>query len=239
MLEDVDLLLPAGKTIAIVGENGAGKTTLVKLLARLYEPNAGRILVDGVDLRRFPVEAWRARISAGFQDFGRFELVARESVGIGDLPESRSDDERASRRSTARRQATSQRRSRPGSRPSSGATFDGGTDLSIGQWQKVALGRAMMRPAPLLLVLDEPTASLDAPTEHSLFERFAVAAQDAAALTGAITILVTHRFSTVRMADLILVVDDGRISESGTHDELMRRGGLYAELYELQAAAYR
>ena len=238
VLDDVDLLLPAGKTIAIVGENGAGKTTLVKLLTRLYEPTAGRILVDGLDLRRFDIADWRARISAGFQDFGRFELVARESVGIGDLPESQSEP----------RVLTALGRAAAGTLPTElpsglatqlGREFDGGVDLSIGQWQKVALGRAMMRAAPLLLVLDEPTASLDAPTEHSLFERFAVAARDAAAVSGAITILVSHRFSTVRMADLILVVSGGRISEAGTHDELVELGGLYAELYELQASSYR
>ncbi|MFL5926820.1 MAG: ABC transporter ATP-binding protein [Gaiellaceae bacterium] len=238
VLAGVDLVLPAGKTIAIVGENGAGKTTLVKLLARLYEPTAGRVLVDGVDLRRFDVAEWRARISAGFQDFGRFAFVARESVGIGDLPESHSE---AQVQSALERAAAG---ALPAELPSGLATqlgreFDGGVDLSVGQWQKVALGRAMMRPAPLLLVLDEPTASLDAPTEHSLFERFAAAAQDAAAVSGAITILVSHRFSTVRMADAILVVSDGRISEAGTHEELLDLGGLYAELYELQASSYR
>jgi len=210
----------------------------VKLLARLYEPTAGRILVDGVDLRRFDVAAWRGRISAGFQDFGRFELVARESVGIGDLPESHSEPHVLSALERAAAGAL------PTELPSGLATqlgreFDGGVDLSIGQWQKVALGRAMMRPTPLLLVLDEPTASLDAPTEHSLFERFAAAARGAATASGAITILVSHRFSTVRMADLILVVSDGRISEAGTHDELLDLGGLYAELYELQASSYR
>jgi ATP-binding cassette subfamily B protein len=238
VLDRVDLFLPAGKTVAIVGENGAGKTTLMKLFARLYEPTTGRILVDGVDLRRFDVAEWRTRISAGFQDFGRFELVARESVGIGDLPESQSEPRVLEALGRAAAAAL------PGELPTGLATqlgreFDGGVDLSIGQWQKVALGRAMMRPAPLLLVLDEPTASLDAPTEHSLFERFAAAARDAASQSGAITILVSHRFSTVRMADLILVVSGGRISEAGTHDELIDLGGLYAELYELQAASYR
>jgi len=238
VLEHVDLLLPAGRTVAIVGENGAGKTTLVKLLARLYEPSSGRILVDGVDLRMFDVVEWRTRISAGFQDFGRFQFVARESVGIGDLPDAQSDPHVLA---ALGRAAAAEL---PGELPSGletqlGREFDGGADLSLGQWQKVALARAMMRPAPLLLVLDEPTASLDAPTEHSLFERFAAAAGEAAATSGAITILVSHRFSTVRNADLILVVSGGRISESGTHDQLIRRGGLYAELYELQAAAYR
>lgn len=238
VLAHVDLVLEPGTTVAIVGENGAGKTTLVKLLARLYEPTAGRILVDGVDLRRFDVDTWRARVSAGFQDFGRFQFVARESVGIGDLPAADSD---------ARVLAALERAAAadvPAGLPAGLATqlgreFDGGVDLSLGQWQKVALGRAMMRRDPLLLILDEPTASLDAPTEHALFERFAEAARGAAERSGAVTMLVSHRFSTVRTADLIVVFSDGRISERGSHDELMQRGGTYAELYELQARAYR
>jgi ATP-binding cassette subfamily B protein len=238
VLEHVDLLLAPGTTVAIVGENGAGKTTLVKLLARLYEPSAGRILVDGIDLRRFDVDAWRTRISAGFQDFGRFQFIARESVGIGDLPAADSD----ARVLAALERAAA--RDLPSGLPAGLATqlgreFEGGIDLSLGQWQKVALGRAMMRQQPLLLILDEPTASLDAPTEHALFERFAEAAQDAAEQSGAVTLLVSHRFSTVRMADLIVVFSDGRVSESGSHDELMRQGRSYAELYELQAGAYR
>jgi len=238
VLEDVDLDLPAGTTVAIVGDNGAGKTTLVKLLTRLYEPTSGRILVDGVDLRRFDVGSWRERVAAGFQDFGRFQFVARESIGVGDLTAIHSEP---SVHSALGRAAADDL---PASLPDGLATqlgreFDGGTELSLGQWQKVALARAMMRPAPLLLVLDEPTASLDAPTEHSLFERFAAAAREAAAVTGAITILVSNRFSTVRTADLILVVGGGRILEAGSHEELVRHGGLYAELYELQAASYR
>jgi ATP-binding cassette subfamily B protein len=238
VLDGVDLVLVPGTTVAIVGENGAGKTTLVKLLARLYEPTSGRILVDGIDLRRFDVDTWRARVSAGFQDFGRFQFVARESVGIGDLPAAGSEARvlEALERAAAR--------DLPGDLPAGlgtqlGREFEGGVDLSIGQWQKVALGRAMMRRQPLLLILDEPTASLDAPTEHALFERFTEAAKDAAERSGAITILVSHRFSTVRMADLIVVFSEGRINEAGSHDELMRRGGTYAELYELQAAGYR
>jgi len=238
VLEGVDLLLPAGSTIAIVGENGAGKTTLVKLLTRLYEPTAGRILVDGIDLRRFDVEGWRAHTAAGFQDFGRFQFLAQQSVGIGDLAES---DSEPSVYSALERAAAGELPAElpAGLRTQLGREFGGGIDLSIGQWQKVALGRAMMRPTPLLLILDEPTASLDAPTEHTLFERFAAAARDAARASGAITILVSHRFSTVRMADLILVIGGGRVVEAGSHDELLRRDGVYAELYELQAASYR
>jgi ATP-binding cassette, subfamily B, bacterial len=238
VLEEIDLELPAGTTVAIVGENGAGKTTLVKLLTRLYEPTGGNILVDGVDLRRFDVADWRERAAAGFQDFGRLHFVVRESVGVGDLPAV--DSEQSVRAALTRAAATELPDDLPdGLRTQLGREFDGGTDLSVGQWQKVALARAMMRPAPLLLVLDEPTASLDAPTEHSLFERFTAAAREAAAANGAITILVSHRFSTVRTADLILVVGEGRILEAGSHEELVRRGGVYAELYELQAAAYR
>ena len=238
VLESIDLELPAGTSVAIVGDNGAGKTTLVKLLTRLYEPTAGRILVDGIDLRRFDVTEWRARTAAGFQDFGRFEFIARESIGIGDLPAAESEP--SVRFALARAAATQLPIELPdGLETQLGREFDGGIDLSVGQWQKVALARAMMRPSPLLLILDEPTASLDAPTEHTLFERFSAAARDVAAETGAITILVSHRFSTVRMADLILVVGGGTITESGTHNELIRAAGLYAELYELQAAAYR
>ena len=238
VLAHVDLLLAPGTTVAIVGENGAGKTTLVKLLARLYEPTAGRILVDGIDLRQFDVNTWRARVSAGFQDFGRFQFVVRESVGIGDLPAADSD----ARVLAALERAAA--RELPAGLPTGlgtqlGREFEGGVDLSLGQWQKIALGRAMMRLEPLLLILDEPTASLDAPTEHALFEQFAEAAQSAATRAGAVTVLVSHRFSTVRMADVIVVFSDGRVSESGSHDELMQRGGTYAELYELQAGAYR
>ena len=237
VLAGVDLLLPAGTTVAMVGENGAGKTTLVKLLARFYSPTAGVILVDGVDLRDFPVEEWRARIAAGFQDFARFELVARESVGVGHVPHLDSEPHVAAALSRAVAAEL------PDSWPEGLATQLGrefaGVELSVGQWQKVALGRAMMRATLLLLVLDEPTASLDAPTEHALFERFAGAAREVAATTGGITILVSHRFSTVRMADLILVMGGGRIVESGSHEELMDADGVYAQLYRLQAKAYR
>jgi ATP-binding cassette, subfamily B, bacterial len=237
VLEDVSLVLPAGTTIAIVGENGAGKTTLVKLLARMYEPTFGRVRIDDVDLASIPADVWRGRISAGFQDFARFELLVRHAVGVGDVSEEPTDAvvELALERAVARDLA--------GQLPMGfdsqlGRSF-GGSELSIGQWQKVALGRAMMRPVPLLLVLDEPTASLDAQTEHGLFERFTSAAQEVAAATGGITLLISHRFSTVRMADLIIVMSRGRIAESGSHDELMRLNGLYAQLYLLQARSYQ
>ena len=238
VLEHVDLHLPAGSTVAIVGENGAGKTTLAKLLLRLYEPTEGGILVDGVDLRRFHAGAWRRRLSAGFQDFAELQFLARESVGVGSLPHvgdtpavTAALDRGAAGDLPARLPA--------GLDPQLGREFDGGVDLSTGQWQKVAVSRAMMRDDPLLLLLDEPTASLDAATEHALFERFTGQARRAAQKTGAVTLLVSHRFSTVRMADLILVVEAGRVSERGTHEELMRAGGRYAELYQLQARSYR
>ena len=238
VLRNVNLRIPAGATVAIVGDNGAGKTTLVKLLCRFYEPTAGRITVDGVDLSRIEPAEWRARTSAGFQDFARPELVGREVVGLGDLPFI--DDIDTVTGALDRAGADGVITSLPdGLETQLGKSFSDGVELSGGQWQKLALGRAMMRPQPLLLVLDEPTASLDAETEHALFERYAGAARRVAADTGAITVLVSHRFSTVRMADVILVVDGGGIVEHGSHDELIGVGGLYAELYELQARAYR
>jgi ATP-binding cassette subfamily B protein len=238
VLGDIDLFAPAGSTVAIVGDNGGGKTTLVKLLCRLYEPTTGTITIDGIDLRDLPVEAWRRRISAGFQDFARLSLAARESIGVGDTTQLGSDA--AVLAALQRAAAADLTAALPdGLATQLGRDFEGGVDLSQGQWQKVALARAMMRPRPLLLVLDEPTASLDAPTEHALFERFRAAAQQAGADTGAITILVSHRFSTVRMADLILVIAGGRIAERGDHPTLLRAGGVYADLYERQARAYR
>ena len=237
VMSGVNLLLPAGKTIAIVGNNGAGKTTLVKLLCRLYEPSAGRITVDGLDLQQIPPEDWRMRMAAGFQDFARLELVARESVGVGDLGHVHRADVVAD--ALARAAASDVRAALPDDLETQlGKTFEGGVDLSLGQWQKLAVGRAMMRQAPLVLILDEPTASLDAPTEHALFEHFARAASDYSATAGTVTLLVSHRFSTVRMADLIIVISDGAIAERGTHEELLATNGIYAELYQLQARAY-
>jgi ATP-binding cassette, subfamily B, bacterial len=238
VLRDVDLTLPAGSTVALVGENGAGKTTLVKLLCRLYEPTAGQITLDGVDIRRFPLDAWRRTVSAAFQDHVRFELLARQTVGVGDLPNV--DSTVAVTAALERARAADLVRALPhGLDTQLGKTYADGAELSGGQWQKLALGRAMMRPGPLLLILDEPTAALDAQAEHELFARYAANARRVAARTGGVTVLVSHRFSTVRMADLILVVADGRIVEAGEHERLMANGGLYAELYAMQAAAYR
>lgn len=236
-LEDIDLLLPAGSVVAVVGENGAGKTTLVKLLSKLYQPTAGRILIDGDDLARMPGVEWRENLSGAYQDFFRFELVARHSVGLGDVP--RHDDEPSVVAAVDRAGATDVvERLHGGLDTQLGQTWPGGVDLSFGQWQKLALSRGFMRDQPLLLVLDEPTAALDAETEHALFERYAVNARRRKE-NGGITVLVSHRFSTVRMADLIVVMDGARLVEYGSHDELLSAGGLYAELYGLQAAAYR
>ncbi len=236
-LRDVSFRIPAGSVVAFVGENGAGKTTLVKLLCRMYEPTEGRILVDGVGLAEIGVEAWRERLSAAFQDFARLELTAREAVGVGDLP--RVDDAAAVHAALERAGASGVLAALPaGTATQLGARWPGGADLSGGQWQRLALGRALMRRDPLLVFFDEPTASLDALAEHALFERYTREARSGAS-RGAITVLVSHRFSTVRSADLIVVVDDGAVAEMGSHDDLMRGGGLYAELYSMQARAYR
>jgi ATP-binding cassette subfamily B protein len=237
VLQDVSLELPAGAVVAVVGENGAGKTTLVKLLAKLYEPTSGRILVDDVDLARVPADGWRARLSGAFQDFFRFELRAKHSVGLGDEP--RYDDEPAVLTAVGRAGAEDViERFDSGLDTQLGPTWPEGVEVSFGQWQKLALARGFMRDEPLVLVLDEPTAALDAETEHALFERYAAGVRSDAS-DGRITILVSHRFSTVRMADLIVVLDGARVVEVGSHQELMARGGQYAELYGIQAAAYQ
>ncbi|MQS10740.1 ABC transporter ATP-binding protein [Streptomyces kaniharaensis] len=238
VLTDVSLTLPAGSTVAVIGENGAGKSTLVKLLCGLYRPSRGRVLLDGTDLRQLPAEQWRERIAAGFQDFVRYELPARSTVGLGDLP--RIDDDTSVRAALEKAHATDLiGQLADGLDTQLGTSYTEGAELSGGQWQKLALGRALMRETPLLLVLDEPTSALDPEAEHHLFERYAAQARTLGASTGAITLLVSHRFSTVRMADLIVVVRDGRIVETGDHTALMKAGGLYAELFELQALAYK
>jgi ATP-binding cassette subfamily B protein len=237
VLEDVNVHLPAGAVVALVGENGAGKSTLVKLLCRFYEPSQGRVLVDGIDLSRIPAEQWRARIGGAFQDFMRFEFQVRRTVGLGDQPREQLDP--AVVAAVARGGATEVVERLPqGLRTQLGGTWSEGVEPSFGQWQKLALARGFMREEPLLLVLDEPTAALDAETEHALFERFAAQSR-AVTKRGRITLLVSHRFSTVRMADLIIVLDGTRVVEVGSHEELMRRAGLYAELYGIQARGYR
>ena len=236
VLDEVDLFLPAGRVVAVVGENGAGKTTLVKLLCRLYSPTAGRILVDDVPLAGLAVDAWRERLAGAFQDFFRFEFPAQKTVGVGDLP--RLEDEPAVVGAVARAGADDVVERLPARLHTQlGPAWDGGVELSHGQWQKLALARGFMRDEPLLLVLDEPTSALDAETEHALFERYADAAREQG--SGAITLLVSHRFSTVRMADLIVVMDGAHVVEVGGHDDLMARGGQYAELYSIQSDAFR
>ena len=237
VLEDVSLQLPAGAVVAVVGENGAGKTTLVKLLAKMYEPSSGEILVDDFPLARLSAEEWRGRLAGAFQDFFRFEFRAGHTVGLGDVP--RMDQELAVTEAIDRAGAADVLARLPaGLDTQLGPTWPNGAELSFGQWQKLALARGFMRDQPLLLILDEPTAALDAETEHALFERYAAAARGTDG-SGRITILVSHRFSTVRMADLIVVLDGARLVEVGTHDELMAKNGQYAELYGIQAAAYR
>lgn len=235
VLDNVSVKLPRGAVIAIVGENGAGKTTLVKLLAKMYEPSAGTIHVDDTPLARMPAAGWRARMAGAFQDFFRFEFRAYQTVGLGDVP--RVEDRGAVTGAVGRAGADDViAQLAKGLETQLGKTWPEGAELSFGQWQKLALARGFMRDDPLLLVLDEPTAALDAETEHALFERYATAARGD---NDRITLLVSHRFSTVRMADLILVMDGSRLIESGAHDELMAKGGQYAQLYGIQAAAYR
>jgi ATP-binding cassette, subfamily B, bacterial len=237
VLDQVNLHFEPGSVIAIVGENGAGKSTLVKLLCRLYQPSRGRILVDGVDLARMPPELWRSRASGAFQDFFRFEFKAHQTVGLGDLP--RINDQTAVTAAIDRAGASDLvEHLVAGLETQLGPTWPEGVELSFGQWQKLALARGFMRERPLLLVLDEPTAALDAESEHALFERYAAAAHEDRR-HGLITLLVSHRFSTVRMADFIVVLDGSRVAESGTHDALVAKSGQYAELYAIQAKAYR
>jgi ABC-type multidrug transport system fused ATPase/permease subunit len=233
VLTNVDLWLPAGTIVALLGPNGAGKSTLVKLLMGLYRPDRGTIRVDGTELAELDAAAWRARTTATFQDFQRPQLLLNEAVGIGDLP--RIDDEPAVA-SALERAGETTLTERLGMQL--GRAF-GGRDLSGGQWQRVALARGLMRTQPLLVALDEPTAALDAAAERALFDRSAGAARRAATTTGAVTLLVTHRFSSARAADLIVLLDEGRVVEAGTHAQLSEAGGAYAQLYELQARAYR
>ncbi|HLG60257.1 MAG TPA: ABC transporter ATP-binding protein [Vicinamibacterales bacterium] len=235
VLDDVNLELPAGAVVAIVGENGAGKTTLVKLLAKMYEPRSGAILIDDTPLARVRADEWRTRLAGAFQDFFRFEFRARHTVGIGDVP--RLDDEPAVVSAVSRAGADDVVvKLKAGLDTQLGPTWPDGVEVSFGQWQKLALARGFMRDEPLVLVLDEPTAALDAETEHALFERYAAALRGQG---GRITILVSHRFSTVRMADLIVVLDGARVAEVGTHEALMAKGGQYSDLYGIQAASYR
>jgi ATP-binding cassette subfamily B protein len=236
VLSDVNLVFPAGSVVAIVGENGAGKSTLVKLLCGFYQPTAGAISVDGIDLTRIPASEWRRRLSAGFQDLGQWELTVRQLVGLGDL--TRIDDDVIMNAAIDQADARTVVDALPDGLDALLGRQFGGSDVSMGQWQRLVLARALMRPSPLVLLLDEPTSALDAAAEHRLFERYTSAARSVARASGALTILVSHRFSTVGHADHIVVMQGGRITEVGGHDELIRSGGLYAELFELQRRAY-
>jgi ATP-binding cassette subfamily B protein len=237
VLRDVTIALPAGRTVAILGENGSGKSTLVNLLLGLHRPTSGEISVDGLNLNDLDPSLWRGRCTAAFQDFSRFQLSALEGVGlaeldaIGDEPAALAALERAGGGDLVAQLPS-------GLATRVGSPALGGRNLSGGQWQKIALGRTLRRPGPLLVVLDEPTASLDAHAEHELFERYRDAASLSAESDGAITVLVSHRMTTASLADLIVVLDGGRVVEQGSHSELMAAGGRYATLFALQAKEY-
>jgi ATP-binding cassette subfamily B protein len=236
-LHDIDLVLPAGAVVAVVGPNGAGKTTLAKLLAGLYLPTSGRVLADDVDLAAIAPEDWARHVSGAFQDFLRLEASVRDSVGAGDL--GRAGDDSAVQMALADAGAGALVDRWPdGLDTTLGRTYREGVELSGGQWQRIAVARAMMRRSPLLLVLDEPTSALDPAAEHALYERYAGAARRSAD-RGGVTVLISHRFSSVRMADLIVVLDAGTVVELGSHDELVLAGGLYHRMFHDQANAYR
>jgi ATP-binding cassette subfamily B protein len=231
-LEGVSLHLKPGSSLALVGENGSGKTTLIKLLTRLYRPTTGRILLEGLDLGQWDESRLRERIGVIFQDFTRYQMLVGENVGAGDEPHF--EDEARWREAAEKGRASEFIETLPGSyRTQLGKWFKDGRELSGGQWQKIALSRAFMRTRADILVLDEPTAAMDAQAEAEVFEHFRQLARDR------ITILISHRFSTVRMADQIAVLDRGRIVEQGSHEDLMKLNGRYAHLFTLQARGYR
>ena len=231
VVQNINFRLHPHEKLALIGENGAGKTTLVKLLARLYDPTEGQILLDGVDLREYDVDDLRREIGVIFQDYMRYDLLVRENIGFGKV-ESLGDRPRIESAAVKSLAKGVIDRLPNGYDQMVGRRFEGGVDLSGGEWQKLALARAYMRDAQLL-ILDEPTATLDARAEYEVFQRFAELTRERMA------VLISHRFSTVRMADRILVLADGTIQEQGTHKQLLGLGGRYAELFELQAAGYR
>jgi ATP-binding cassette subfamily B protein len=231
VLKNINFRFYPEEKIALVGENGAGKTTLAKLLARLYDPSEGRILLDGVDLREYNVEGLRQEIGVIFQDYMRYDALASQNIGFGRIDDFK--DQARIVRSAKKSLAADVIDQLPEKyQQMLGRRFEGGVDLSIGQWQKISLARAYMRDAQIL-ILDEPTASLDARAEFDVYQRFV----DLTA--GKMAILISHRFSTVRMADRILVLENGRIIEQGSHQQLVALAGKYSELFELQAAGYR
>ncbi len=231
LIEDISLTIRAGETVALVGENGAGKTTLIKLLCRLYDPTSGRITVDGIDLRQFKTTDLRQEISVVFQDYAHYNLTARENIGFGDVNQLSDHDEV---RIAAKRAGVDKAiASLPyGYDTTLGREFEEGEELSIGEWQKVALARAFLRQSQIV-VLDEPTSALDAKAEHQVFEQFRKLTQ------GRTAILISHRLSSIKLADRIYVIKDGRIVESGTHNELVQLNGHYARMFEIQAQYYR
>jgi ATP-binding cassette subfamily B protein len=231
VLKNFNLKLSTGERIALIGENGQGKTTVVKLITRLYDPTEGQILLDGIDLREYSLEDLHRHIGVIFQDFMRFEMTARENIAVGriDQPHQQSDIELAAHKSLA---DTVVSKLAGGYDQILGRRFEGGVELSGGEWQKMALARAYLRDAQLL-ILDEPTAALDARSELEVFERFAELTE------GKMALLISHRFSTVRMADRIVVLSGGRLIEEGNHQQLMAKSGLYASMFEMQAASYR
>jgi ATP-binding cassette, subfamily B, bacterial len=230
-LRDINLTIRPGEKIALIGHNGAGKTTLIKLLSRLYDPTEGTILIDGIDIRTLEALELHKRIGVIFQDFVRYHLPARENIGFGQI-DALNDMDRIIE-SARKSGADAVIENLPeGYETMLGRWFHGGQELSLGQWQKVALARAFMRDAEIL-VLDEPTASLDAATEYEIFRHFQELTE------GKMAILISHRFSTVRMADRIVVIQDGQIAELGTHEELIRQEGTYARLFSMQAEGYR
>ncbi|MEM6263276.1 MAG: ATP-binding cassette domain-containing protein, partial [Bacteroidota bacterium] len=230
-VRNLSFTLKAGEKLALVGENGAGKTTLVKLLGRMYDPDEGRILLDGVDIREYDLAAYRKRIGVIFQDYVRYQMNVSENIAVGQIDQL--EDQARIRHAAEKSLAEPVIKGLPGQYGQMlGKKFEDGVELSGGQWQKIALGRAYMREAELL-ILDEPTAALDARAEYEVFQRFSDLTQNKTA------VLISHRFSTVRMADRILVLENGQMLELGTHEELLRQDGTYAELFNLQAEGYR
>jgi ATP-binding cassette subfamily B protein len=231
VLKNFNFTLLPGERVALIGENGQGKTTIVKLITRLYDPSEGQILLDGVDLRDYDIASLHAEIGVIFQDFMRYEMTARENIAVGrvDVPHTLDEIQLAAHKSLA---SEFIEKMPSGYDQMLGRRFEGGVDLSGGEWQKLALARAYLRNAQLL-ILDEPTASLDARSEFEVFQRFAELT------SGKMALLISHRFSTVRMTDRIVVLEEGRLVEEGSHEQLMALDGRYAAMFDMQAASYR